>query len=97
MKRFIISRDPKYHHNAAIRIMAEILSHVPENKHIIVFIFQDLKTLENSPAGVYYVTIQPPVGGKVIRSDALHYCYRFVVLNNKKRIQTFLIPRIPLE
>ena len=93
MKRFIIRRDPKYHGKAAVRILDEILSRVPNSKHIVVFVFQDLKTLENSPAGVYYVTDKLPVGAKVIRSDNGHYFYRYVVLNKKKRIQTFLMPR----
>ena len=97
MKRFIIRRDPKYHGRAAVRILDEVLCHVPSNKHIAVFIFQDIKVLENSPPGVYYVTDKLPVGAKVIRSDSRHYFYRYVVLNKKKRFQTFLLPRIPLE
>lgn len=97
MKRFIIRRDPKNRGKAAIRILDEVLSHVPCTKHIVVFVFQDIKTLENSPAGVYYVTDKLPVGAKVIHSDNGHYFYRYVVLNKKKRIQTFLLPRIPLE
>ena len=97
MKRFIIRRDSKYRGKAAIRILDEVLSHVPSTKHIVVFVFQDIKTLENSPTGVYYVTGKLPVGTKVIRSDNGHYFYRYVVLNKKKRIQTFLLPRIPLE
>ena len=93
MKRFIIRHDPRYHRKAAIRILDEVLCHIPNNKHIMVFIFQDIHVLENSPAGVYYVTDKLPVGANVIRSDTQHYFYRFVVFNKKKRIQTFLIPR----
>ena len=93
MKRFLIRRDPKYHSKAAVRIMDEVLSHVPSNKHIAVFVFQDIKTLENSPPGVYYVVNKVPLSPKIIRADTHNYFYRYVVLNNDKRIQTFLVPR----
>ena len=97
MKRFIYNRCSTNYKNAAIRIMDEILNHIPSEKHIIVFIFQDLNILENLPAGVYYVTNKLPVNANVIKSDVKHYFYRYVVLNKKKRIQTYLIPRIPIE
>lgn len=96
MKRFLYNRNSINYKAAAVRIMDEILSHVPNNKHVAVLVFQDLKVLENSRAGVYYVTEKLPVNANVIESDVKHYFYRFVVLNKRKRIQTFLIPRIPL-
>ena len=97
MKRFIYNRCSTNYKNAAIRIMDEILNYIPSEKHIIVFIFQDLNILENLPSGVYYVTDKLPVNANVIKSDVKHYFYRYVVLNKKKRIQTYLIPRIPIE
>ena len=97
MKRFIYRKDPMYHDRAALRIMSEVLNHIPDNKHIMVFIQQDLKVLQNAKPGVYYVTDKLPVNAKVIRADVHHYFYRYVVMNKKKRIQTFLIIRIPIR
>lgn len=96
MKRFIHLRNPRYNEAAAVRIMDEVLSHIPDNKHVVVLVQQDLKVLEHSPPGVYYVTKKLPVNANVLFSDVKHYFYRYVVLNKKKRIQTFLIPRIPI-
>jgi len=93
MKRFIFRRDPKYHNTAATRIMDEVLTYIPANRHVLVLIIQDITSIMQSGPGVYYVTKDLPKNANVIRSDVRHYFYRYVVLNKKKRIQTFLIPR----
>ena len=95
MKRFIFRHDPKSHGKAAIRIISEILCHIPNNKKVLVLIEQDIKTLAKFEPGVYYVTTELPKNVNVIFSDVGHYFYRFRVLNKKKRIQTFLLPRNP--
>lgn len=95
MKRFICRQDPKYHQSAAIRIICEVLKHIPNDKIVFVLMDQDIKFLMRSGPGVYYVTTKRPLGLKVIHSDVRHYFYLFRVINKKKRIQTFLIPRTP--
>ena len=95
MKRFICRRDPKYHLSAAIRIISEVLKHIPNDKIVFVLINQDIKALMKSGPGVYYIATQRPPGLKVIHSDVRHYFYLFRVVNKKKRIQTYLIPRNP--
>lgn len=95
MKKFICRRDPRHHQSAAIRIISEVLTHIPNDKIVFVLMNQDIKALMKSGPGVYYVTTQRPLGLKVINSEVRHYFYLIRVLNKKKRIQTFLIPRIP--
>ena len=95
MKRFICRRDPKYHQAAAIRIICEVLTHIPSNKTVFVLMDQDIKFLMHCGPGVYYVTTQRPPGLKVIHSDVRHYFYLFRAVNKKNRIQTYLIPRHP--
>ena len=55
MKRFIYRHNEKYHMNAAIRIMDEVLNHIPDNKKVLVLINQDIKALMHCEPGVYYV------------------------------------------
>jgi len=93
MKRFICRRNPKYHQAAAIRIIGEILNYVPDNKKIMALIQQDIKSLMRFGPGVYYVTDKRPLGVKVLSSNVCHYFYWYQIINSKKRIQTFLIPR----
>ena len=95
MKRFICRQAPKYYEPAAIRIISEVLTHIPNDKIVFVLMDQDIKALMQSGPGVYYVTTQRPLGLEVISSDVRHYFYLFRTRNKKKRIQTFLIPRIP--
>lgn len=95
MKRFIYRHNEKYHMNAAIRIMDEVLNHIPDNKKVLVLINQDLKALMHCEPGVYYVATERPLGVELLSSDVRHYFYLFRIRNKKKRIQTFLIPRIP--
>ncbi|MBQ2836034.1 MAG: hypothetical protein IJE68_04300 [Clostridia bacterium] len=95
MKRFICRQNPRYHQLAAIRIITEVLTHIPNDKIVFVLMDQDIKALMRSGPGVYYVATQRPLGLKVIHSDVRHYFYLFRVINKKNRIQTFLIPRIP--
>ena len=95
MKRYICRQNPKYHRQAAIRIISEVLDHIPDKQKVMVLIEQDIKALTKSGPGVYYVVTELPKNANVIISDVGHYFYRFQVCNKKKRIQTFLIPRNP--
>ena len=73
MKRFIYNRSSVNYKAAAVRIMDAVLSLIPSNKHVVVLVLQDLKVLENSRTGVYYVTDKLPVNANVIESDVKHY------------------------
>jgi len=95
MKRFIYRQNKKYHMNAAIRIMNEVLNYIPNNKKVLILISQDINYLMHSEPGVYYVATERPLGVELVSSDVCHYFYLFRIRNKKKRIQTFLIPRIP--
>lgn len=95
MKRFICRHDPKYHRQASVRIILEVLSHISDKQKVLVLIEQDIKTLTKSGPGVYYVTTELPKNANVVFSDVGHYFYRFQVCDKRKRIQTFLIPRNP--
>ena len=95
MKRFIYRHNEKYRMNAAIRIMDEVLSQIPDAKKVFVLINQDINYLLRSEPGVYYVAEKRPSGVELISSDVRHYFYLFRIRNKKKRIQTFIVPRIP--
>ena len=90
MKRFICRKDPKYHPTAAMRIVCEVLTHIPDDKVVFVLMDQDIKYLMHSGPGVYYVTTQQPPDVKIIHSDVRHYFYLFRTINKKKRIQNHL-------
>ena len=45
--------------------------------------------------GAYYVASERPLGVELVSSEVRHYFYLFKIKNKKKRIQTFIVPRIP--
>lgn len=95
MKKFIYRHAKKYHINAAIRIIQEVLTHIPDSKKVLVLINQDLKYLMSLEPGAYYVASERPLGVELVSSDVRHYFYLFKIKNKKKRVQTFIVPRIP--
>ena len=95
MKKFIYRHAQKYHMNAAIRIMDEVLSNIPNSKKILVLINQDIKYLMSIEPGAYYVASERPLGVELVSSEVRHYFYLFKIKNKKKRIKTFIVPRIP--
>ena len=95
MKRFIYRYNPIYHKSAAIRIICEVLKDVPNNKVVFVFMNQDIEALLKSGPGVYYIAKELPSGIKILDSSVHHYFYLIKVINKKKRIQRFVIPRNP--
>ena len=95
MKKFIYRHNEKYHLDASIRIMKEILSHIPNNKKVLDYMYYDVKYLMRSGPGVYYVSKEHELDGEVVSSDVCHYFYIFRIQRRQNKFQNLLIPRIP--
>ena len=94
MKKIVCRRDTKCHLNAAWRIMFEVLDYIPYKEHIMVLIQQDIIALLKNGAGTYYVTKDLPANANVKSSEVHHYFYLFRIFNDRKKLRTYLVPRL---